>query len=131
MTGRAGRDTPAGGPARRRRVVRPVRLLVPLASCGAVLLAWGLVAHNSGAGWVQAVGDILAGILAVGLVAPAVVAASARIEIVESPGDGTAGLPVELAAMSTSRLRVRPLHPPGPKPSWGRTGRPTPAVPAS
>ncbi len=33
-----------------------------------MLLAWGLVAHNSGAGWVQAVGDALAGILGVGLV---------------------------------------------------------------
>jgi len=129
MTGRAGRDTPTGGPARRRRLVRPVRLLVPLASCGAVLLAWGLVAHNSGAGWVQAVGDVLAGILGVGLVAPAVVAALARVEIVESPGDGTAGLPVELAAVSKSRLRVRPLHPPGPEAFVGPHREPRPRRP--
>jgi len=115
MTARAGRETPTGGPLRRRRFVRPVHFLVPLASCAGVLLAWGLVAHNSGAGWVQAVGDILAGILAVGLFAPAVVAARSRVAIRESPADGTAGLPVELAATSNSRLRVRPLDPPGPE----------------
>ena len=67
MTGRAGRAIPTGVPARRRRFVRPVRPVVPLVSCAGVLLAWGLVAHNSGAGWVQAVGDVLAGILGVGL----------------------------------------------------------------
>jgi uncharacterized protein (DUF58 family) len=84
-------------------------------SCAAVLSAWGLVAHNSGAGWVQAVGDVLAGILAVGLVAPAVVAGRAAVAIVESPSDATSGLPVELVATSDTRLRVRPLHPPGPE----------------
>jgi len=115
MTARAGRETPTGDPLRRRRFIRPVHFLVPLASCAGVLLAWGLVAHNSGAGWVQAVGDILAGILAVGLFAPAVAAARARVAIAESPADGTAGLPVELAATSNSRLRVRPLDPPGPE----------------
>ena len=115
MTGRADRDRPVGTIARRRRFIRPVRPVVPLVSCAGVLLAWGLVAHNSGAGWVQAVGDVLAGILGVGLVAPAVVAARARLRIVEVPSDGTAGLPVELAADATTRLRVRPLDPPGPR----------------
>jgi uncharacterized protein (DUF58 family) len=74
-----------------------------------------LVAHNSGAGWVQAVGDVLAGILAVGLVAPGFVAARARVLIVDTPGDATSGLPVELLATSNTRVRVRPLHPPGPE----------------
>jgi len=114
VTGRAGRGDPVGVTARTRRLVRPVRPAVPLVSCAGVLVAWGLVAHNSGAGWVQAVGDALGGVLAVGLVAPALVAARARIGIVESPGDGTAGLPVELVATSNTRLRVRPVDPPGP-----------------
>jgi uncharacterized protein (DUF58 family) len=114
VTGRAGRDLPTGEPGRRGGIARPVHFIVPLASCAGVLLAWGLVAHNSGAGWVQAVGDILAGILGVGLFAPAVAAARARVAVAESPADGTAGLPVELAATSNSRLRVRPLDPPGP-----------------
>lgn len=115
MTGRAGREIPIGTIARRRRLVRPVRPVVPLVSCALVLLAWGLVAHNSGAGWVQAVGDVLAGILAVGLVAPAVVAARAWLAIVEAPSDATSGLPVELVATANTRLRVKPLSPPGPE----------------
>ena len=86
MTGRAGRDHPAGTTTRRSRVARPVRPAVPLVSCAGVLLAWGLVAHNSGAGWVQAVGDVLAGTLAVGLLAPAVVVARAKLRVVETPG---------------------------------------------
>ncbi len=115
MTGWADRGTPVGDAARRHRFVRPVHPVVPLVSCGGVLLAWWLVAHNSGAGWVQAVGDVLAGILAVGLVAPAVVAARATVEVVAVPSDGTAGLPLELVARSGTRLRVKPLVPPGPE----------------
>jgi uncharacterized protein (DUF58 family) len=115
VTGRAGRRRPIGNAARRRRVVVPVSPLVPLVSCAGVLLAWGLVAHNSGAGWVQAVGDVLAGTLGVGLVAPAGVAARARVAVVESPADAIAGLPVALRATSNTRVRVRPLDPPGPE----------------
>ncbi|HEY5025552.1 MAG TPA: DUF58 domain-containing protein [Acidimicrobiales bacterium] len=115
MNGRADRARPVGNTARRRRFVRPVRPVVPLVSCAGVLLAWGLVAHNSGAGWVQAVGDVLAGILGVGLVAPAVVAGRAVVAILEVPSDTTAGLPLELVATSDTRLRVRPLDPPGPE----------------
>jgi uncharacterized protein (DUF58 family) len=133
MTGRAGRGSPAGNITRRKRFVRPVRPIVPLLSCGGVLVAWWLVAHNSGAGWVQAVGDVLAGILGVGLVAPAVVAARARLTVVDTPADGTSGLPVELAATSTTRVRVRPLDPPGPEAfvgphrTWSATGPARPA----
>jgi Na+-translocating ferredoxin:NAD+ oxidoreductase RnfA subunit len=98
VTGRAGRKSPVGNAARGRRFVRPVRPLIPLVSCAGVLLAWGLVAHNSGAGWVQAVGDLLAGILGVGLVAPAFVALRAKVAVFEVPSDGTAGLPLDLMA---------------------------------
>ncbi|HXQ90843.1 MAG TPA: DUF58 domain-containing protein [Acidimicrobiales bacterium] len=91
-------------------------------SCAGVLLAWGLVAHNSGAGWVQAVGDILAGILAVGLGAPAFAAARARVTFVDTPGDATSGLPVELTATATTRVRVKALYPPGPEEFLGRHG---------
>ena len=115
MTGRAGREHPTGSFPRRRRFVRPIHPVVPVVSCAGVLLAWGLVAHNSGAGWVQAVGDVLAGILAVGLVGPGVVTGRAKVSIVETPGDATAGLPVQLLATSTTRLRVRPVGPPGPE----------------
>jgi uncharacterized protein (DUF58 family) len=115
MTSRAGRGAPAGNTTRNVGVVRPVRPLVPLLSCASVLVAWGLVAHNSGSGWVQAVGDILAGILAVGLLAPAVASTVAQVAVSDTPGDATAGLPVELAALSTTRVRVRAVDPPGPE----------------
>ena len=129
MTGRADRDGPVGTSARRRRFIRPVRPVVPLLSCAGVLVAWGLVAHNSGAGWVQAVGDVLAGILGVGLLAPALVAARARLRIIEVPSDGTAGLPVELVADATTRLRVKPLDPPGPESFVGPHTAPTSSEP--
>ena len=94
-------------------VVRPVRPVVPLLSCATVVLAWQLVAHNSGAGWVQAVGDMLAGVLVVGLLAPAVACARARLVVIQGPTDTTAGLPAVVVVHSTSRVRVRPLDPPG------------------
>jgi uncharacterized protein (DUF58 family) len=129
VTGRAGRVRPVGTSARRRRFVRPVRVVVPVISCAGVLLAWGLVAHNSGAGWVQAVGDALAGVLAVGLVAPALVAARASVSILEMPSDATAGLPVALLATSNTRLKVRPIEPPGPEAFVGPHRAPRPARP--
>ncbi len=129
MTGRADRDRPVGTSARRRRFIRPVRPVIPLVSCAGVLVAWGLVAHNSGAGWVQAVGDVLAGILGVGLIAPAFVGARAQLRIVEVPSDGTAGLPVELQSRANTRLRVRPLDPPGPESFVGPAITPTRARP--
>ena len=81
-----------------------------------MLLAWGLVAHNSGAGWVQAVGDVLAGILAVGLVGPGRRGGAGQ-------GGGRRGprptprpaCRVELMARASTRVRVRPLDPPGPR----------------
>ncbi|MGA2519875.1 MAG: DUF58 domain-containing protein [Acidimicrobiales bacterium] len=88
----------------------------------AVLLGWGLVAHNSGAGWVQAIGDVLAGTLAVGLLAPGVVTARASVRVDATPADGTAGLPVELTVTARTRLRVRPLDPPGPESFVGPRG---------
>jgi uncharacterized protein (DUF58 family) len=94
-------------------------------SCAGVLLAWGLGAHTRGAGWVQAVGDVLAGTLGVGLVAPAGVAARAKVAVVQSPADAVAGLPVELLATSNTRVRVRPLDPPGPEAFVGPHRTPT------
>jgi uncharacterized protein (DUF58 family) len=94
-----------------------------------VLLAWGLVAHGSGSGWVQAVGDTLAGALAVGLIGPAVVLARARLRVFDTPIDGTAGLPLELPAASATRLRVRAVDPGGPETFVGPRGAPTGARP--
>jgi uncharacterized protein (DUF58 family) len=82
---------------------------------GAVLGTWWLVAHNSGAGWVQALGDLVFGALVIGILGPSVILARARIRVDRAPLDGTAGLPLEIETTASTRLRVRPVHPPGPE----------------
>ncbi len=76
-----------------RRLVRPVRPLVPIGSAVLVVLGWGVVAHNSGAGWVQALGDVVAGTLLLGLLGPGLVLSRARLRVTSVPTDGTAGHP--------------------------------------
>jgi uncharacterized protein (DUF58 family) len=93
--------------------VRPARPLAPIAVTVAILVGWWLVAHNSGAGWVQALGDVAFGTLLIGMVGPAVVLTRRRVRAVRAPTDTTAGLPAEVALEASTRLRVRPVDPPG------------------
>jgi uncharacterized protein (DUF58 family) len=95
--------------------VRPGRPLTPIAVGVAVLVTWWLVAHNSGSGWVQAIGDAVFGVLLIGLVGPAVVLARVRVQVVHTPGDASAGLPVEMAVEASSRVRLRGIEPTGPE----------------
>jgi uncharacterized protein (DUF58 family) len=85
--------------------------------------AWGLVAHDSGAGWVQAIGAVLAAVLVTGLVAPAAVVARVRIRCETCPHDATAGLPVVLSVRASHRVRAWPVSPPGPEVAVGPTER--------
>jgi uncharacterized protein (DUF58 family) len=78
-----------------------------------VLGTWWLVAHNSGAGWVQALGDLVFGALVIGILGPSLILARARIRVERAPMDGRAGLPVEVEMTASTRLRVRPVEPPG------------------
>jgi uncharacterized protein (DUF58 family) len=94
---------------------RPGRPLSPMGVGAAILGTWWLVAHNSGSGWVQAIGDVVFGVLLIGLVGPAVVLGRARVRITTAPGDATAGVPVELTIEASSRVRLRALDPHGPK----------------
>jgi uncharacterized protein (DUF58 family) len=75
---------------------------------------WWLIAHNAGSGWVQLLGDLVFGALLIGVVGPFVIVTRARISLRSAPGDGRAGLPVPLCVASRTRLRVRPVEPPGP-----------------
>ena len=108
-----------------RTRVRPARPWAPMGVAGAVLGTWWLVAHNSGAGWVQALGDVVFGALVIGMIGPAVLLARAKIRVVAVPMDGTAGLPVEIQVEASSRVRVRFVEPAGPEvfvgPVRGRT----------
>ncbi len=99
--------------SRRIPLVRPARPLAPIGIAVAILAGWWLVAHNSGAGWVQALGDVAFGTLVIGVVGPAVVLARGRVRVLSAPTDATAGLPVEVALSASARLRIRPVEPPG------------------
>jgi uncharacterized protein (DUF58 family) len=79
-----------------------------------IVALWWLIAHNAGSGWVQLLGDLVFGALLIGVVGPGIVVTRARMSLRSAPGDGVAGLPVSLRAESRSRVRVRPVEPPGP-----------------
>jgi uncharacterized protein (DUF58 family) len=88
---------------------------------------WWLVSHNAGSGWVQVLGDLVFGALLVGITGPFVAVSRARVSILRAPADGIAGLPVELSVGSRSRVRVRPVVPPGREVFVGPRGRHRPA----
>jgi uncharacterized protein (DUF58 family) len=112
--------------ARSKRLVRPVRPLVPIGSAVLVVLGWGVVAHNSGAGWVQALGDLVAGTLLLGLLGPGLVLSRARLQVSTVPTDGTAGQPCDIGVVATTRVRLSPVDPPGPEHFVGPAGIPGP-----
>jgi uncharacterized protein (DUF58 family) len=107
---------------------RPARPVAPIAVAIGIVGLWWLVAHNGGAGWVQLLGDVVFGTLVIGVVGPWPVVARARIAVRSAPGDACAGLPVELHVDASTRLRVRPVEPPGPEVFVGPARRrgPTP-----
>jgi uncharacterized protein (DUF58 family) len=94
---------------------RPARPRTPIFVAAGVVAIWWLVAHNGGAGWVQFVGDLVFGTLLVGIAGPGVVAGRVRVAVRDAPADGVAGLPMQLDVAASSRVRVRPVDPPGPE----------------
>ena len=86
---------------------------MPLLTAVVVFLAWGAVAHASGSGFVQAVGALAAGLVGIGMVAPAAIARRLRIHVVGAPDDGTSGEPLVLTVQASRALRCTPLFPPG------------------
>ena len=107
------------GPGRRSHV-RPARPLSVIPLSVMILLVWWVVAHNSGSGWVQVLGDSVFGMLLVGLLAPGVVLARVRVHLVTAPVDGVCDTPLLLELQSSSRVRVTPIEPPGPVCFTGR-----------
>jgi uncharacterized protein (DUF58 family) len=97
--------------------------VAPIAAAVAILGIWWLVAHNGGSGWVQALGDVVFGTLAIGILGPGVVLAHAKVTVVDAPADGTAGLPTDMYLEASTRLRVRPYDPPGREAFVGPVGR--------
>ena len=93
----------------RRSSIRPGRPFSPVPISVLILLVWWVVAHNSGSGWVQVLGDAVFGMLLIGLLAPAVSLARLRVELVNAPGDGAAGLPTGISLRTSARVRVKPV----------------------
>jgi uncharacterized protein (DUF58 family) len=95
------------------RWARPARPVAPIGVAAGILGIWWVVAHNGGSGWVQALGDIVFGTLVVGIFGPAAVLSRAKVRVLHAPLDGVAGMPSEVCIETSTRLRVRPVAPPG------------------
>ncbi len=93
------------------RWAHPTRPLAPIGASIFILAIWWLVAHNGGAGWVQLLGDLVFGVLLIGLVGPFFVLFRARVTLLASPSDGTAGVPLNLQIQVSTRVRVRMSEP--------------------
>ena len=104
------------------RWARPARPWAPIAAGVLIIALWWLVAHNAGSGWVQVLGDLVFGALLIGIGGPFVVVSHARVGVRRAPADGSAGLPVAVDVESRSRVRVRPVDPPGPEVFVGPVG---------
>ena len=140
MTGTRPRSTWFGAFSRRLRPhdhepadpadpqVRPAPPLAPIVISLAILGAWWLVAHNSGSGWVQALGDVAFGTLVIGIFGPAVAAGP-------GPGPG-AEQPARRHRRATSGARPARLQPASNSPrragragGFHRSGREAPPRP--
>lgn len=74
-----------------------------------MILAWWLVAHTSGQGWVQALGDVVAAGILTGLIGPWLALRRLRVEVIRVPGDAVAGRPVEVEVRTNGATRITPL----------------------
>ena len=92
---------------------RPARPLGAIPASVAIVLGWWLVAHSSGQGWVQDLGDLVAAAVAVGLVGPWLALRRIRVEVLTSPTDGAAGLPAEIELRASAPVRITAVSPAG------------------
>ncbi len=93
--------------------LRPINAVGPIAGSVFTVLAWAAIAHNSGSGWVQALGVMLGAVLLVGMAAPGYVVKRAGVAVQAAPADGVAGEPLEIEMAATTRIRVTPVEPSG------------------
>jgi uncharacterized protein (DUF58 family) len=91
------------------RLPRPERFLAPVLVAAVLLLAWAAVAHASGSGFVQAVGALAAGLVAIGMFVPGVLARRLRIFCSEAPSDATSGAPMTITVETARSLRCTPI----------------------
>jgi uncharacterized protein (DUF58 family) len=75
--------------------------------------AWAAVGHNSGSGWVQALGALLGAFVLIGMLAPAVAVWRARCAVGSSPAEVVAGGTATFEVTSSTALEIRPTAPSG------------------
>ncbi len=92
---------------------RPKKALLPVVSTAVLLAGWAGIAHESGVGWVQAIGAIIAAALLLGLVIPAVALLACSVTLKHCPSDARAGEPIVLSLEINRPLRIRCLDPLG------------------
>jgi uncharacterized protein (DUF58 family) len=102
--------------------LRPEHAIGPIAGSVFTVLAWAAIAHNSGSGWVQALGVLLGAVLLVGLVAPGRAVKRAVVSVESNPVDAIAGEAVGLTLAASARVRVRPVSPEGVSGFFGPRG---------
>ncbi|MGO9560025.1 MAG: DUF58 domain-containing protein, partial [Acidimicrobiales bacterium] len=119
--------TRSGGGSRADRRwgrARPERAFGTASGAIILLVVWAAVAHASGSGWVQALAALAGGIVLVGLLAPLWAVRRVTVDVVEAPGDATAGQSLEISVAATRSCRCSPIRPKGP-PVLLRAGQPT------
>lgn len=102
-----------GRASERPRHARPLRWPGPVLASVFGLVAWALIAHSSGSGWVQAVGALIGALLLVGLLAPRFALHGATVRCTWAPSDAVAGEPLILTVTSDRPVRIVPKLPSG------------------
>ncbi len=103
-----------GEPSSRSALPRPAAWKIPLLASTLVAVAWEGIAHQSGSGWVQVLGLVMAGFAAVGMIGPALACRIVSVELQVAPYDAVAGRPWSILLVSTRPARLTPVHPAGP-----------------
>jgi uncharacterized protein (DUF58 family) len=87
---------------------RPRNSFSPVVSSVIALGAWAAVARESGSGWVQLLGALLAVVLLLGLLGPLFVLSRLKVSLLHAPSDATSGVrfPVRLKVSSPCELRA-------------------------
>ena len=96
-----------------RGIPRAERFLAPVLGATVLLLAWAAVAHASGSGFVQAIGALVTGVVAAGMILPAFFARRLAVTCLEAPHDATSGVPFPVTLVAGHALRCTPLSPGG------------------
>lgn len=94
--------------------VRPTRPARTLASVTMAMAAWAAVAHNSGSGWVQAIGVCIGSVLVVGLLGGWVALRRTLVECSSNPADAAAGESSAIELLVRGSVRLRSVDPAGP-----------------